>query len=112
MTISQDRCVAVYPMDSWQVHLASMRQMRTTDARERQFVRMITAEAHPETLDRQGRITVPVRLRGYANLSKDVTVVGADTRIELWDSATWEPYREQGIADFAEINEAFNLGIL
>ncbi|HEY8339825.1 MAG TPA: division/cell wall cluster transcriptional repressor MraZ [Egibacteraceae bacterium] len=111
MTVGLDRCLSVHPMADWQRVVEGLRNLRTTDRRERMFARMITSSAHPETLDRQGRITIPARLRAYANLTKDVAVVGADSRVELWDLAAWEAYREQGMADFASTEKAFDMGI-
>jgi MraZ protein len=108
MTVGVDRCLTAHPIDDWQRVIEGLRGLRTTDRRERMFARMITSSAHPERPDRQGRITIPARLREYASLTKDVTVVGADSRLELWDHAAWERYREQGMADFAMTDRPFD----
>jgi MraZ protein len=111
MTVGLDNCLTVHPVADWQRVVAGLRDLRSTDRRERAFARMITSSAHPETPDRQGRITIPARLRDYARLTKDVTVVGADSRVELWDAEAWAGYRDQAMQDFANTDEAFNLGI-
>lgn len=110
ITIGVDRCLTVHPKEDWERVLAGLRAMRTTDARERMFQRMLTSSAHAEEADRQGRINVPARLREYASLSRDVTIVGADMRLELWDSGAWEGYREQALSDFASTDKPFDLG--
>jgi ABC-type transporter Mla maintaining outer membrane lipid asymmetry ATPase subunit MlaF len=38
------------------------------------------------------RITVPLSLRTYAGLQRDCVVVGANTRLEIWDTQAWETY--------------------
>lgn len=111
MTVGLDHCLAIHPLADWQRVIEGLRNLRTTDRRERMFARMITSSAHAETLDRQGRITIPARLRAYASLDKDVAVVGSDSRVELWDRAAWEAYRDQGMADFASTEQAFDMGI-
>ena len=111
MTVGLDNCLTVHSLDDWQRVVTGLRNLRSTDRRERAFARMITSSAHPETPDRQGRITIPARLRDYARLTKDVTVVGADSRVELWESSAWAAYRDQAMDDFANTDEAFNLGI-
>jgi MraZ protein len=110
MTVGVDNCIAVHPLDDWQRVVDGLRRLRTTDRRERMFARMMTSMAHADALDRQGRVTIPVRLREYAGLDRDVTVVGADTKVELWDAARWEQYRNQAMADFAQTDHPFDLG--
>ncbi len=49
------------------------------------------AEVEP---DKQGRILIPQNLRDHAGLEKDVTVIGAAVRAEIWDTARWAAYNE------------------
>jgi MraZ protein len=46
-------------------------------------------------LDGQGRIVVPARLRDYAGLNGEATVLGARDRIEVWDPGRWEEYTNE-----------------
>ncbi len=110
MTLGPDNCLAVYPVDHWRRVLSDLRNLRSTDRRERMFTRMMTSSAHPEVPDRQGRVTIPARLRMYAGLRKDVTVVGADSHLEVWDSAAWDRYRDSAMDDFASTDQPFNIG--
>jgi MraZ protein len=110
MTVGLDHCLTVHPVADWQRVIESLRTLRTTDRRERMFARMLTASAHPEQLDRQGRITIPSRLREYANLDKEIAVVGADSRVELWDAPAWEAYRSEAMSDFAGTERPFDVG--
>ena len=111
MTVGLDNCLAVYTEAGWQRVRAGLRDLRPTDRRERMFARMITSSAHPQTPDKQGRVTIPPRLREYAHLNKDVFVVGAEARIEIWDSAAWDTYRDVAMSEFANTEQAFNLGM-
>ncbi len=111
MTVGLDHCLAVHPRSDWERVVENLRALRTTDSRERRFARMMLANAHAESLDRQGRVTIPARLRQYAGLTKEVAVVGNDSRVELWDYARWEAYRDEAMADFAGTDEPFGAGI-
>ncbi len=110
MTVGHDHCVAVHPLAGWERVLGGLRTLRTTDAGERRYARIVTAQAHAETLDRQGRITIPARLRAYAGLARDCTVVGGDSRVELWDTAAWERYRDAAMSEFAATDRPFDVG--
>jgi MraZ protein len=111
MTVGLDHCLTVHPTADWQRVIEGLRSLRTTDRRERMFARVMLSSAHAEELDKQGRVTIPARLREYAGLTKELTVVGADSRIELWDSRRWETYRDEAMADFADTEQSFGHGI-
>jgi MraZ protein len=55
------------------------------------FMRLIFSSATECTLDRQGRILIPVEHRGHAGLDgNEVVVVGIMNRIEIWSRERWE----------------------
>jgi MraZ protein len=53
-------------------------------------LRAFAANAHEVKPDSQGRIVIPQRLREYAGLTRDVVIIGALDRIEIWDTARWQ----------------------
>ena len=58
-----------------------------------------------DTPDKQGRITIPPLLKEYAGLDRDVVVIGALNRVEIWDPsriAAWEDEHSQTFADMSE----------
>ena len=57
--------------------------------------------------DSQGRILIPPTLREYAELKKDVTIIGMIDHVEIWDSAKWKAYNDS--ADTEEIAEMMDL---
>ena len=76
-----------------------------TSKAARDFRRMLLSGAHDEMPDKQGRVTIPANLREYAGLDRDVTVIGAGTNLEIWDSPAWSAYladSEPAYADQAE----------
>jgi MraZ protein len=68
-------------------------------------MRVFFAGASDEVPDKQGRITIPPALRAYAGLTRDCVVIGANTRVEVWDAEAWEAYladQEQAFSDLSE----------
>jgi MraZ protein len=101
----QDRCLFVFSVTEFSRFTDALRSAPVTDRRVRDYGRVLFASASHETPDSQGRITVPAQLRQYAGLSKDCVVIGANTRIEVWDAEAWQTYlagTEQAFADIAE----------
>jgi MraZ protein len=101
----QDRCLFVFPTTQFSRFTDALATAPVTDRRVRDYGRVLFASASNETPDGQGRITVPAQLREYAGLTKECVVIGANTRIEVWDAQAWQAYlngTEQAFADIAE----------
>lgn len=92
VTTGQEGCLYVFPTTEFHRISAQMQTASGSSKRVRDFVRVFRASAHPDTPDKQGRVTLPAPLRAYAGLAKDCTVIGNGTRLEVWDSARWDAY--------------------
>jgi MraZ protein len=102
ITKGQERCLYVFPMAEFSAITERMRQAPVTEKGARDYMRVMFAGAHDEVPDKQGRVTIPSGLRAYAGLEKECVVIGANTRLEIWDSTSWNTYltdREAGFAD-------------
>jgi MraZ protein len=95
----------VFPIPEFTRLTELLRNAPVTDRRIRDYSRIFFASASNEVPDGQGRITVPQPLRDYAGLTKESVVIGANTRVEVWDARAWQEYldnTEQSFADAAE----------
>jgi MraZ protein len=88
-----------------------LREAPVTNKGTRDYVRMLFAAASQEVPDKQGRISIPSVLREYASLTKDVMVIGAMNRIEIWDPASWQTYSEEQEQKFSELSDEVFPGI-
>jgi MraZ protein len=105
VTRGQERCLYVFPLAEFGRLAEQLRQAPMTSKQARDYLRVFLSGASDESLDKQGRITVPLVLRTYAGLGRDVAVIGAGQRVEIWDGAVWEAYlakQEQAFAEQAE----------
>jgi MraZ protein len=105
VTRGQERCLYVWSMEEFGRFTDRLRETSVTSRAARDYVRMFFAGASDETPDKQGRITVPPMLRDYASLAKDCVVIGAMTRIEIWDATSWQTYSDQQEQAFADLSE-------
>ena len=91
VTRGLDRCLTVYPTDVWREIAQKVTSLPITDPRGRTLRRIFFADAIDAELDSHGRILIPDRLRtiGDLELSSEVTIIGLDTFIELWNPSRW-----------------------
>jgi len=90
LTRGIDRCVTAYPMHAWDEFAARIAKLPMTDRNARQFRRMMFAEAANLALDRQGRIVLPADLRAFAEIDREVVVIGVHTSFEIWRPDRWD----------------------
>ena len=112
VTKGQERCVYVFPETEFGRITEALRTAPVTAKAVRDYSRVFFASASDEELDRQGRITIPLSLREYAALRRDCVVIGANTRLEIWDAAAWETYLAQQEDAFSEASEEVLPGVL
>ena len=111
VTRGQEHCLYVWPQDEIARITDRLREAPVSNKATRDYVRMFSSAASDETPDKQGRITIPPKLREWASLGKDVVVIGAMTRLEIWDEAAWNSYSEGHEESFAELSDEVFPGI-
>jgi MraZ protein len=105
ITKGQERALYVFPAAEFARITQTLREAPLTAKSARDYMRVMFAGAHDEIPDKQGRISIPHGLREYAGLEKECVVIGANTRVEIWDSKSWKSYlidREKGFAEVSE----------
>ncbi len=112
ITKGQERCLYVFPASEFAAMTERMAAAPVTSKASRDYLRVLFAGASDETADRQGRVMIPTGLRGYAGLERDVVVIGANTRLEIWDRATWESYLAEQEPQFADLAEEVLPGVM
>jgi MraZ protein len=112
LTKGQDGCLYVFPAGEFQRITDALRTAPVTAKAVRDYSRVLFASASDEELDRQGRITIPAALREYAHLDRDCVVIGANTRLEIWEASAWASYLEQQEPAFSAASEEVLPGVL
>ncbi len=107
-----DGCLFVYTNEDWIAFEQKVRELPMINKEARWFSRFFLAGAAQVELDKQGRILLPVKLREFAELDKDVVLVGVGSRIEIWSKDKWDTMSEEGnMDDIAEAMAALGLSI-
>lgn len=105
ITKGQERCLYVFPMAEFRRIAEQLQATPVTHKAARAYSRVFFASAFDQLPDRQGRITIPPPLRQYADLDRELVVIGASNRVEIWDHQAWESYLADSEESFADIEE-------
>lgn len=111
VTRGQERCLYVFSQREFESIHEKIRQAPVSNKQARDFNRMFLSGANQETPDKQRRVTIPATLREWAGLDRDLTVIGAGNRAEIWDTKAWDEYYATTENDFANTAEEVIPGI-
>lgn len=93
-----DNCLFVFTMKEWREfaeRLSRGDSQSVFKADNRNFNRLIIGRAVEVEVDASGRMLVPENLREYAGLSSKVVIIGVVNRVEMWESKSWDSFRNE-----------------
>ncbi|MDA3148099.1 division/cell wall cluster transcriptional repressor MraZ [Leucobacter sp. UCMA 4100] len=105
ITRGQERCLYVFSEREFGELHERVRQAPITSKQSRDFMRVFLSGAHAEVPDKQHRVTIPQALRTYAGLDRELVVIGAGSRAEIWNAEAWQQYLDEQETVFAEIED-------
>lgn len=111
VTRGLDNCLFAYPLSQWKIIEEKVKELPTSQAETRAFVRMFFSGAVEVELDKQGRIVIPQQLREHARIDRDTYVIGVSTKVEIWAREVWENYSNQAEQSYEEIAAITKIGI-
>ena len=89
-----EACLTLYPMKIWEPIFSEVSKLNEFDPKVRQFRRYFLNGATQLELDSAGRLLIPKTLMEYAGLEKDVVLVSAVDKIEIWDKTRYTKFFE------------------
>ena len=105
VTKGLDGCLFVYDNAGWTAFEEKLQAMPISRKDTRMFVRHFLAGAAEVEVDKQGRALIPSKLREFAELTKDVVLVGAAGHIEIWSQERWDALEEEAEESMEDIAE-------
>ena len=76
----------------FQQELEKLSERTFTKKAHRDFIRLMANDAHQISVDNNGRVSLPEYLTKFAQLKKQVVIVGSYSRIEIWDRDRYHQY--------------------
>jgi MraZ protein len=104
MPVDMKPCVGVWhPQEYERYSRRALAELPPLSPRLSELERFFYGSSQDADLDAAGRIMVPRVLLEHARLEKDVVVVGAGDRLELWSRDRWMEHRPALLSGVAKI---------
>lgn len=100
-----EKSLAVFTPDSFETQAQRFSEKSAGKANVRNYMRLFYARAEHLDVDSQGRLRIPERLKTFAELKREVVLLGVSDHLELWDATRWDTYVAQLNPQFDEIAE-------
>lgn len=114
MLTQKDKAVFGFSLQEWSRVEERIRSMANTSDAFRRFRRIFVGSAQECPCDKQGRVLIPPALREYAQLGKEIVLVGVQDHFEIWSQENWVKENKAMEMDMQEAevrNEIAKLGL-
>jgi len=105
VTRGLDICLFMFSEEEWRSQENKFKSIPFTKQQSRTFNRIYFSGAAEVVFDSQGRILLPAYLKEFAQIKKDVVIVGVSNRVEIWGKQKWEEFYSNSRQSFEEIAE-------
>jgi len=89
-----EKCLTLYPIKNWEPIFSELSKLNDFDPKVREFRRYFLNGATTVELDTASRLLVPPNLKEHASLEKDIVLVAAMNKIEIWDKNKYQQFFE------------------
>jgi MraZ protein len=105
-----EACLTLYPLQTWEPIFSQINLLNDFDPKVRAFRRYFLNGATEIETDSAGRLLLPKNLMSHASLEKDIVLVSAVNKIEIWDKTKYTEFFESfSKEDFSSLaNEVMN----
>lgn len=90
-----EKCLSMYPMQSWNPLYESISNLNDFDPKVREFRRYFLNGAMQIELDSAGRLLLPKSLMEHAGITKDIVLISAVNKMEIWDKNKYDQFFEK-----------------
>jgi len=105
VTRGLDACLFMFPEDEWRQQESKFKALSFTKRETRKFNRLFFSGAVEVTVDKQGRILIPSYLKQYADIRKEIVLIGVSSRIEIWSRDKWHEFYRATKESFEDVAE-------
>lgn len=105
ITRGLDGCLFLFIEEEWKKQEQRFKALSFTQTEARKFNRLFFSGAADVMCDSQGRVLIPQYLKDFAQIDRDVVIIGVSNRIEIWSKNRWEKFYENTRETFEDTAE-------
>ncbi len=105
ITRGLDGCLFIFVEEEWKAQEQKFKSIPFTKSEGRKFNRFYFSGATDVTWDKQGRILIPQYLKEFADIKRDVVLLGVSNRIEVWSKERWKTFYQGSRDSFEQVAE-------
>jgi len=102
-----EKCLFLFSKENWKRLEERIMANKVAERSIQSFSRWFFSSASEESIDQQGRTRIPQTLIDYADLKKEIVLVGVSDRAEIWSSEKWKEYYNRADSQFMGDKDAF-----
>ena len=103
MAPGNDGCLAVYSEEGFERFASRLRSLSIGKPNVRKYLRLLYSQSEQVTLDKQGRVRIPDRLKTMAGLEREAVILGVNDHAEIWDKNRWESFFSDTSTEFDDL---------
>ena len=100
-----ERCLILYPKSGWLNIVAEINKLNSFQEKTRKFKRHFYRGSTELIIDSSDRILLPKQLLVWANLEKDITILGLSNYIEIWDTKAINEFFDEDSSEYSDLGE-------
>lgn len=105
LTRGMEKCLFLFPEKEWKIQEGKFKSLSIMKKDARSFNRIYFSGAITIRVDSQGRFLIPLHLKEYAGIKKNIVLIGVANRIEIWSKNKWQVFCKTNLENFEEIAE-------
>ena len=100
-----EQCLIIYPMVEFKKVFSKISSLSEFNEEYRKLQRNFFSGTATVELDNSGRFVVPKNMLTYANIDKDVILVGMGNKVEVWNPTIYEKHLIQDPSELSKLAE-------
>lgn len=105
LTRGFEGCLFLFSEGNWAEIVAGLNTRAFAGPEERKMQRLFFSKANYLHLDGSGRLLIPENLRSLVGIDREIEIVGAHDRLEIWPKAAWDAYCAENSGEFDRLDQ-------